>query len=326
MLAFFGVLLLGLLTFAFRKLPMTTPDVDNVVGVGESFFVNASLSKENMTQPGITFGVSIFKIDDSLFLNKTILTVSSWLIASNTSKVFLYGPSNEIGLLGKGLIATLQSMFGPDRVIWKKGIKQRYHVLTVSELFSQLQEDADTELVAVINSDIIVEREFMDIVTMVCNNFKEIKNWGMHTGRMDIPSQTHQRLFPLIGTPEFQKELSAFAHSYSGRLWGWGCDIFLWNRLGVFIGEHYYPPFLIGRPRFEYWFINEVRSFGVFLSPFPRYPVYHLDHPEREKWISKGDVPDNLWNAFVEWSNIQYKGFSNKKIRNTVNTDYVIFQ
>lgn len=148
-----------------------------------------------------------------------------------------------------------------------------YGTPLLDDIFKQAQEHATTPLVCFINADIILPRNFVDIVMGVAAQLPEFLGTGR---RWDIP---------VVESLDFTKDAYAFLEairSEQGRLYDpTGLDFFIFPK-GT-ITEM--PPFCIGRPVWDNWLLWHMKQRKISVVDMTAMlSVYHQNH-------SYGHVP-----------------------------------
>ena len=278
---------------------------------------------EEVKPAPVTFGVNLYKVKYGVELNKTIFCISTWLWATPASKVIIYNPEEEIGEYANYIYETLRARFG-DRVRWNKKLIHRYHILSTAELFEALQNDADTDLVASINADMILTGDNIKAINILNHGLKDYSNWSVCFGRKNIPTESFNDL-QYVPPDKIEETISYVDKLYDHMPQDYGFDIFFWNKKGINMTNYKAPPFFIGHLHYEYWFLREVQHYGVFIHSYPYLNMLHIDHPERAQWYDKQFFPDCVWNTLIQHSDRSFLSIGNEFLTNYLKPDFGLY-
>jgi hypothetical protein len=164
--------------------------------------------------------------------------ITSWTRLLPRPEILLFGGDDDTPAICAELGA--QYVAGAARNKWG--------TVVLSHLFETAQRMASTRLLCYANADIILMDDFMRAVSTAAAR----RRFLMIGRRWDLDVTE-----PIgFGDPEWAKALRAHAHD-NGRLHpSWGIDYFLFTR-GLLDPV---PPFAVGRPAFDNWFIYRARS------------------------------------------------------------------
>ncbi len=183
------------------------------------------------------------------------------------------GPDCEIILLGKeeGTRETAEE-FGIKHI---PGIKKnRFGTPLLSSAFSIAQKEAENSVMVYSNSDIIFFSEMASAVKIVK------KEKFLISGRRTDLDVNNEIDFKKDWQKKLKKEIEkkGVLHRYSG------IDYFIFPR-GLFLEI---PPFAVGRPAWDNWFIYNARSFGIpFIDATGAVTVVHQNHKSSHAQIEE---------------------------------------
>ena len=204
--------------------------------------------------------ISIFAIPKAFQGHNGIIqrnAIESWTLLKPTPEILLYGDDSgteetakELGVRYMGTVE-----------------RNEYGTPLVQDLFHKAREQSTTELLCYANSDIILMNDFNDAYSRAASAIQEFVMTGQ---RWDMDIQA-----PLDFTEGWERRLMSRVES-TGRLHEpTALDYFIFPRKSF----ETMPPFAIGRPVWDNWFLYHfrVRGFPV-IDATSSITVVHQDH------------------------------------------------
>ena len=284
-----------------------------------------SYQKVNYTRPKqyLTIGATLFQISTPGIYHDTLNAIGSWLSSSPSVIVHLYDIQGGMGNLSQPLIQELQKRFGKDRIFVKGFIQKRLAIEDLALIIETIEADCETPLCALINTDIIISPETIDYLYIVDDYFGDIKNWSVHFPRANLdPSCRPKVNIDIVNSDNWSTTISTIAKECMIRIQPFGWDIFLWNHLGISLGHANIPRYLYGRPHFEYGIAKRTMEQGYYLTTYPFFYSYHLDHPERGQVQFNPKHPHAQYNFNLNRIN-HIQSFPNSNIPVRMNKTYI---
>ncbi|HOG57856.1 MAG TPA: hypothetical protein PLO92_09175 [Anaerolineaceae bacterium] len=142
-----------------------------------------------------------------------------------------------------------------------------YGTPLLNSVFNQVHSIANFSLLCYLNADIILTDEFLEAVRRI--NLKKFLAVGQRTNL--------ELTYPIdFVNPKWNEILQDMVVT-KGQLFSiWGMDYLIFPRD---VGLHDLPPFIVGRPRWDNWFILNARKSGIPIIDLTRVcTVVHQNH------------------------------------------------
>jgi hypothetical protein len=267
------------------------------------------------TNSSVTFSTCPYPIGDSPKRKiQYFFSMSSWLLTSPYAKILIHMPQHIFDP-GSVLVPLLTSLFGENRLIFgpllqtdEKGIPY------IDDWFLQGMDLSDTDLVCLMNTDIILPKGWMPRIDFLRQKFQaQNRQFAAISRRCDF---FLDESFALDFMQSIEKHPVLTDYSFLNNLnvdpvgkWPinfdkvaenrtlhtpWGMDVFLISKSPMELNFDEIPPFHMGRYRWDTWIVGWLRAHVPLATMGDEFCNYHMNHVPTDRSVSKPKVKENL--------------------------------
>ncbi|KAK8881902.1 hypothetical protein M9Y10_044540 [Tritrichomonas musculus] len=245
--------------------------------------------------------------------DRYLISMSSWLLTSNTTKIMILMPPYEFdpNLI---LLPLLESLFGKNRILFGPSLEtDEDGVPYIDEWFIKgldsvtASSSSSSELLCWINADIITPNGWLQRVSYLYDYFIKKRN-----RQISVISRRCDFDISDDATTEFFNEVDTYAKTKSNNIWPpdfdkiagnrklhstWGIDFFLVSKEPKQINFDEIPPFHLGKYRWDPWITGWLRKNMPLITLGDDFCTYHLNHVPKGREMDDIKVKENFEEA-----------------------------
>lgn len=262
---------------------------------------NSSLDNTTIDSPSLVIICLPYPVSNIKKRNRYLISMSSWLQTSPTTKIMILMPPYEFDpdLI---LLPTLESLFGQGRILFGPSLETDENgVPFIDEWFIKGLDAVRTipaQLACWINADIITPQGWLPRILYLYDYF--IKNNDQQIAVIskrcdfDIDDVRAAQVYEQISTkqnfpPDYdQIAFNRVLHST------WGIDFFLISTEPMQINFDEIPPFHLGKYRWDPWITGWLRKNMPLITLGDDFCTYHLNHRPKRRQMEDIKVKENF--------------------------------
>lgn len=269
---------------------------------------NDILNVEPLTIICLPYPVTTNRLRD-----RYLISMSSWLLTSNTTKIMILMPPYEFdpNLI---LLPLLESLFGPNRILFGPSLEtDEDGVPFIDEWFikglDSVSESSfsSSELLCWINADIITPNGWLQRISYLYDYFIKKRNQ-----QISVISRRCDFDITDEATTDFFNEIETYSKTKSGDIWPpdfdkiaskrnlhstWGIDFFLISKEPKQINFDEIPIFHLGKYRWDPWITGWLRKNMPLITLGDDFCTYHINHVPKGREMDDIKVKENFEEA-----------------------------
>ena len=227
--------------------------------------------------------------------NLYFVTLASWLMTSNMTKIMIMMPEDEFDPQ-EMLLPRLRSTFGAERILFGPSIEtDEDGVPFIDDWFVKGLDSVDSDLVCWINSDIILPRAWFPRIEFLYRHFVKFgEQFAVISRRCDfeLSEEEAATVYDDTQLPDFDSLASRRKLHTT-----WGIDFFLISREPMQIDFDDIPPFHMGKYRWDPWITGWMKEHMPLITLGDDFCTYHRSHVPKARSASDVKCKENFEHA-----------------------------